>query len=581
MTELRPRVYPVQSPLRGTPVTDNTFTSAQSGAASTTATSRHPFTVAVDCTDLRLVYANWYNNVATASPNEIDVDNPNPITVSASIEIAGVKYRASFNGQTSVTIGSGGMVQSDPLPVDVTAGTVIYVWTYVLPTVSWYANAVSSTPTGSGGSSSLRTDTATVTSGSSTVTDTSIVSTDYGKPVSGTGIPANTYVGTVTAGASFLLSSTSGSQTSVNATGNGSSVSVGGDLTGTNISSATIPDATGKFQYVPSQICGTPLAPIGAAGSTPVALLVGDSLMGGSNDFSAATYSGRSTTTPALAGGGFTARALYGKIPYIQTAVSGDQAALFLGTSGHFRRWTWASAGTTMLCNYGRNDLSNGQTLAQIQANLLTIWTMGARRGQRVIQYTVTPYTTSTDGWTTTGNQANATGNQESVRVSLNTWIRAGAPVASALSLTPVAVGTAGALVAGQPGHPLYTYFEVADLVESARNSGVWATMPGRTITDGVMSMGSITLTSSTAAFTSADLGSIVTVAGAGTSGALLVTTVAGVSSGTSAQLATSASTAVSGATVKINVAGTKDGLHPSSPLAIVTSAAIVTSQIV
>ena len=59
------------------------------------------------------------------------------------------------------------------------------------------------------------------TSGSDSVTDASIVAGDYGSAVIGPGIPAGTYVGTVTAGVSFLLSSTSGSQTNVNATATG------------------------------------------------------------------------------------------------------------------------------------------------------------------------------------------------------------------------------------------------------------------------------------------------------------------------------------------------------------------------
>jgi hypothetical protein len=67
-----------------------------------------------------------------------------------------------------------------------------------------------------------RYDTGTVvTSGSDRVTDTKIMTTDQGKSVLGTGIPPGTFVGTVTAGASFLLSSSATSQVNVSATGNG------------------------------------------------------------------------------------------------------------------------------------------------------------------------------------------------------------------------------------------------------------------------------------------------------------------------------------------------------------------------
>lgn len=66
----------------------------------------------------------------------------------------------------------------------------------------------------------FRTDTGcSTTSGSATVSDAAIQVADQGKPVTGTNIPANSFVGTVTAGTSFLLSSAPGSQINVNATG--------------------------------------------------------------------------------------------------------------------------------------------------------------------------------------------------------------------------------------------------------------------------------------------------------------------------------------------------------------------------
>jgi prepilin-type N-terminal cleavage/methylation domain-containing protein len=71
-----------------------------------------------------------------------------------------------------------------------------------------------------------RTDTASLTSGSATVTDTSITASDTGTPVVGAGIPPGTYVGAVTPGVSFLLSSSPSTQTNVNATANGTSVTL-------------------------------------------------------------------------------------------------------------------------------------------------------------------------------------------------------------------------------------------------------------------------------------------------------------------------------------------------------------------
>jgi hypothetical protein len=77
-----------------------------------------------------------------------------------------------------------------------------------------------------------RSDTATVTSGSAMVFDASITVSDQGKLVTGTGIPTGVYIGTVTAGTSFLLSSSSQTQTNVNATATGNSVSISPLLTG-------------------------------------------------------------------------------------------------------------------------------------------------------------------------------------------------------------------------------------------------------------------------------------------------------------------------------------------------------------
>lgn len=55
----------------------------------------------------------------------------------------------------------------------------------------------------------------------------------------------------------------------------------------------------------------------------------------------------------------------------------------------------------------------------------------------------------------------------------MNGWLRAGAPIDPS-SFAPVAIGTSGALLAGAAAHPLYAVFELADQVESARDSGLW-----------------------------------------------------------------------------------------------------------
>ena len=93
-----------------------------------------------------------------------------------------------------------------------------------------------------------------------------------------------------------------------------------------------------------------------------------------------------------------------------------------------------------------------GSTGAQIKSALLNIWFDLALRGIKVYQTTITPHTSSTDGWTTLANQTPVA--SESIRVDLNDWIRAGAPI-DGTTFAAVAVGTSNALLAGTAGHPL------------------------------------------------------------------------------------------------------------------------------
>lgn len=104
-------------------------------------------------------------------------------------------------------------------------------------------------------------------------------------------------------------------------------------------------------------------------------------------------------------------------------------------------------------------------------ANALTgVWRTCADAGQRVHACTITPVDTSGTFTTTAGQTAGA---HNATRAAVNDWIRAGAPINST-TLAYVPVGTVGALTAGQPGHPLIDWFETADTVETARNSGIW-----------------------------------------------------------------------------------------------------------
>lgn len=167
---------------------------------------------------------------------------------------------------------------------------------------------------------------------------------------------------------------------------------------------------------------------------------------------------------------GYIETGLNGHYGAINTAVAGDRLYWALGgrrTSSYFAN----NDATTTICEYCRNDLEDSRTVSQMQANLLTLWTTQHNAGQRVIQTTITPHTGSTDSWATTANQIVTNSTIEANRVQLNNWIRAGAPIISGVAVTP---GTSGAVLAGDAGHPLYSYWEIADLVETARDSGIW-----------------------------------------------------------------------------------------------------------
>lgn len=114
-------------------------------------------------------------------------------------------------GKTTRYDTSGGAIPQ-PLPAAV-AGAVL--------AIGWETGTAALSYTGA-----TRSDTCATTSGSATVTDTSIVAADQGRVVTGAGIPANTYVGTVTPGASFLLSSSPTSQANVTATATAASVNL-------------------------------------------------------------------------------------------------------------------------------------------------------------------------------------------------------------------------------------------------------------------------------------------------------------------------------------------------------------------
>ena len=465
------------------PCADNTFFSAALATQATTGTSRVPHTAAIAVNDLVLTYQNAFNQGSTGSPTYADTDGAGNITLKAAVEVGGVVYPVTFAGQLSIALAPGGLINSDPIPLELAAGTQFFTRTEITPATTWHGNNAASVSAGAGGF------TATT-----------------GLTVTGAGAIAD--------------------------------------------SSST--------KFGPSAIYGSPALSTAKQG----VLIVGDSIGQGVGDL-AAGFVGRNVN-PSISGGGFISRALCGVAGQVQTAIPGEAATGFLSFANRFRRLTIAQHCGTAICEYGRNDVSGGRTFTQIATDLLALWTILNQRGLRVIQTTITPKSTSTDNWKTTGNQTKTT--DDAVRYLVNHWLRSGAPVSP--GGVPVQKGQSGdyhALTSGSTGHPLYAVWEVADVVESARNSGIFkgATV-NRTLNDVVTTGSSNTITSATGNFTSADIGRTLYVTGAGTSGAEFVSTIHRVNSATSIATFDTTPTGVSAAAATIADSYTRDGTHPT-----------------
>lgn len=186
--------------------------------------------------------------------------------------------------------------------------------------------------------------------------------------------------------------------------------------------------------YGPWAILGVPTLPV----ASPSVLFFGDSRVVGYGD-----PAGTADTR------GWVSRAFDGNLSYLNLGISGS-SVLIASTLGYLRR----RLALANLCQfdaavvvYGINDIIGGATAAEVEARLSALYGFLADTGIPVYGGTVSPVTSSTDDWQTTVNQTTAAHNTE--RVTLNNWIRT----------TPA---------------PLSGFFELADAVESARDSGLW-----------------------------------------------------------------------------------------------------------
>lgn len=149
----------------------------------------------------------------------------------------------------------------------------------------------------------------------------------------------------------------------------------------------------------------------------PVWLAIGDSLTAGINE----------TVTDPSGGRGFAGRALAKFGPHLNYGIPGDYMQFFV--SSHANRVALAQrCGVTSVLNlYGSNDVFNGRTSAQMLADRASVRSYFP--GISVFDNTITPRSTSTDGFKTAANQTSSTNTAANTqRLTHNAAVRAWLP---------------------------------------------------------------------------------------------------------------------------------------------------------
>jgi hypothetical protein len=456
-----------------------------SSVLDTSGSGRQQFTAWSACHEPQAVFANYQTSTG-------EIPSPNSIQVSGTIEYpANIFHRLTFGGKQSVTIDPYAYIQSDPVSINIPAGANCWVRTFVsiqaapvaaptlttagaggtLAAATYFYKWTTVGATGESGPSpeaSIATalnGTNTLTLGNITQAHTSIKvyrSTATGTEVYLATLPPNTYswtdTGAIAAGSAtppavqrFPIGPGFAAPARPGEGLNYPSVAAGAGTDQTATVGTAWFSGTNNVGYGAMALNITP----DAGFNTAVVGLIGDSIMSGSND---------------LNDRGFAARALISaNLPYHYFGRGGETAQAIsplTGNTGFKSRIVRLEACTDAISNYGTNDLNGGRTLAQLQADLLAIWTMLQTRGVRVYQTTILPRTTSSDNWATAPNQTVPA--WEASRVSLNTWLR-----------DPSAAGAVA-----QSGGALLGIFDTAATVE-VNSANVITLNGGRWLTNG------------------------------------------------------------------------------------------------
>lgn len=231
-------------------------------------------------------------------------------------------------------------------------------------------------------------------------------------------------------------------------------------------------------------------------GDDGTVFMLGDSIVAGAGDFSLDTNSGSLNDL-----GGYVARALIGVRGW-RAGTYGDRHDLVAAST---KRMQIASAHRKVLISLGTNDISAGQTLATIQANMITVWEKLRSTGAEITAITIPPRTTAVGNNWGSGAQTGATGNGAgSVFVQLRAWMMDGAPITvtynadGSITRTAAAVGAGFPLVVrcriyqapgeqvNSPLHPLTAIIDAMSAVLAADGWSWRANTTEPTTTDGI-----------------------------------------------------------------------------------------------
>ena len=201
----------------------------------------------------------------------------------------------------------------------------------------------------------------------------------------------------------------------------------------------TTTDYTGVATNVNNQALTVVFRPLAILGMTvrPTIFLAGDSRCGNGVNYD--------TVATAYGGTGEVERGLGKKYAIFNGAVAGDRLQYWAGTQAD-KRLQMAAYCSHVVIQLGINDVAVGRSLSAITADLDTLTAKFS--GKPVYPCTLSPYSTSTDSWTTTGNQT--TNGNNAQRTAYNNRLRA--------------------CISGS----MAGYIEIADQTESARDSGLW-----------------------------------------------------------------------------------------------------------